>query len=299
MRAIVYERTGGPEVLRVAEVDPPAVGTGQVRVRVRAAAVNPFDLKLRAGAYGGSGLPRIPGVEVAGIVEEVAPDRSDVAVGDAVLGWAVGGGNAELALVERLAPKPAAMAWDVAASLPVAADAARRGLELLGLRPGDTLLVHGAAGSVGGVVVQLAKARGATVIGTAGEANHAHLRALGAVPTTYGPGLVERVRALALDGVDAVFDAAGRGALPASITLRGGNARIVTIADPDAQELGIPFSGSSDAPQAAAALAEALALFERGELFLPIRRVFPLEEAAAAHRLGEDGHGRGKIVLVP
>jgi NADPH:quinone reductase-like Zn-dependent oxidoreductase len=169
-------------------------------------------------------------------------------------------------------------------------------LGLLEVARGDTVLIHGAAGAVGTVAVQLAVSRGATVVGTASEPNHDYLRELGATPVVYGGGLVDRVRAVAPDGIDAVFDAAGQGALPDSIELRGGTSRIVTIADPAAFGLGVPFS--SGAARDADALEEAARQAADGRLRLTVAETYPLEEAPAAHAVMDTGHGRGKIVLL-
>jgi NADPH:quinone reductase-like Zn-dependent oxidoreductase len=146
--------------------------------------------------------------------------------------------------------------------------------------------------------VQLAKARGARVIGTASERNHDFLRSLGAEPTTYGDGLVERVRALAPDGVDLAFDTAGKGDIPALIELTGDPARVATIADFSAGQLGVKVTGGSEG-RAPGALEEAAALIEAGRFSLAVAEAFPLERAGDAHRASEDGHVRGKLVLVP
>ncbi|MEU8299640.1 zinc-binding dehydrogenase [Micromonospora sp. NPDC048909] len=193
-------------------------------------------------------------------------------------------------------PLPAVLGVDVA--LPVAAETATRALNLLRIGAGDTLLIHGASGGVGQLAVQLAADRGATVIGTASEANQDRVRDLGATPTTYGRGPVDRVRALAPDGVDAVLDVAGKGALPASIELRGGTDRIVTIADGAAQQLGVVFTAGPE-QRSAANLAAAVDRLVRGELTATVAAVFPFAEAAAAHRLSDGGHAGGKVVLVP
>lgn len=299
MKAVVIDQFGGPEVLRVADLKVPEPGVGQVRVRVRSVGVNPIDGKIRSGAAQQmfpTQLPAVLGLEVAGTVDDVGADIDGVNVGDEVLGFADGGGYAEYALATTVAPKPAQLGWAEAAALPVAAETALRVLGLLEVTHGDTVLVHGAAGGVGTVAVQLAVARGATVIGTAGEANHDYLRDLGATPVTYGGGLIERVRALAPNGIDAVFDVAGQGALPDSIELRGGTSRIVTIADPAAFGLGIAFSG--EASRDAESLAEAARQAADGRLRVTVAQTYPLEEASAAHAVVDAGHGRGKIVLL-
>ncbi len=182
--------------------------------------MNPLDHKIRNGWMEGAfptPLPATPGAEFAGVVLEAGEGVTEFAPGDEVLGWSATGSYATEALAEAasLARKPAGLSWEEAAALPVATDTASRVLDELALAEGETLLLHGAGGGVGSVAVQLAAARGATVIGTASPANHDYLRVLGAVPVAYGDGLVERVRELVPEGVDAVFDASGRGALPA------------------------------------------------------------------------------------
>jgi NADPH:quinone reductase-like Zn-dependent oxidoreductase len=299
MKAVVIDEFGGPGVLHVADRELPEPGAGQVRVRVRAAGVNGIDGTIRSGAAQQmfpTQLPAVLGLEIAGTVDAVGPGVEGLAAGDDVLGFADGGGYAEYALATTVAPKPAELGWTEAAALPVAAETALRVLGLLEVTQGDTLLIHGAAGGVGTVAVQLAVARGAIVIGTASEANHDHLRELGATPVLYGEGLVDRVRAAAPDGVDAVFDAAGRGALPDSIALRGGTSRIVTIADPAAFGLGIPFSG--EAARDAGDLAEVARQAGDGRLRVTVAETYSLEEAPAAHEAVATGHGRGKVVLL-
>jgi NADPH:quinone reductase-like Zn-dependent oxidoreductase len=188
------------------------------------------------------------------------------------------------------------LGWAEAAALPVAAETALRVLNMLEVARDDTVLIHGAAGGVGTVAVQLAVARGATVIGTASEPNHDYLREIGATPVLYGEGLVDRVRAVAPDGIDAVFDAAGQGALPDSIELRGGTSRIVTIADPAAFGLGVTFSG--EAARDAGALAEVARRAADGRLRVTVGETYSLEEAPASQESVASGHGRGKVVLL-
>jgi NADPH:quinone reductase-like Zn-dependent oxidoreductase len=242
-------------------------------------------------------LPVVPGLEIAGIVDALGPGVDGVAEGDRVAGFADTGGYAELALTSVFAPIPDTLGAAEAATVPVAAETATRVLRRLDVQAGETLLVHGATGAVGAFAVQLAVRRGVRVVGTASPQGHDRVAAMGATPTTYGPGLVDRVRALAPSGVDAVLDAAGRGALPDSITLRGGTDRIVTIADPAAARLGVAFS--SAARRDAGRLAEVLDAVARGELTTMLGRVLPLADAARGHELVESGHPGGKIVLVP
>jgi NADPH:quinone reductase-like Zn-dependent oxidoreductase len=300
MNAISFSQFGGPDVLQFVDVPEPHAGDGAVRVRIRTAGVNPIDWKIRRGLMEPvfpTQLPSIPGIEIAGIVDEVGAGVTDLAVGDEVLGWVEGGGYAEYAVSRRVVRKPAGISWAVAAAFAVSGEAAWRVLDQLGVRRDETLLVHGAAGAVGSLAVQLATARGATVIGTAGAENQDLVRSLGAIPVTYGDELVARVRALAPRGVDAVFDAAGKGALQASIELTGGPARVITIADPDAEKYGVRFSssGTEDPLHVLAQLTDRVAT---GALRVTVARTFPLASAAEAQAISEAGHARGKLVLI-
>jgi NADPH:quinone reductase-like Zn-dependent oxidoreductase len=298
MRALRYSEYGGPEVLAVGEAPEPHAGPGQVRVAVRAASVNPIDHKLRSGAMGADpdALPRIPGVDAAGVVDEVGPGVQGVVVGDEVLG--IGSAtSAELAVLDLFTVKPAAMSWAEAAALPLGAETAARALDLLGVGEGTTVVVEGAAGGVGSAAVQLAVARGATVVGTASERNHDYLRRLGAVPTTYGDGLVERVRELAPQGVDAVLDTAGKGSVPQLVQLVDDPAQVVSIADFSAPQLGARVTSGGE-ERAGYALGEAVRLHGEGRYAVEVERTFPLADGAEAHRLSEGGHVRGKLVLL-
>jgi NADPH:quinone reductase-like Zn-dependent oxidoreductase len=285
-------------VLEIVDLDDPHPGAGQVRIAVRAAGVNPSDWKKRAGLMDEE-LPQTLGYEAAGVVDEVGEGVADVAVGDRVFGLsAEGAAQAELALLSYYAPVPPSLDFTGAAALPAAIETATRALDQLGVGSGGTLLVNGASGSVGSAAVQLAVVRGARVIGTASPANHDYLRSLGAEPVAYGEGLAGRVRALAPDGVDTALDVAGSGVLPELIELAGGPEHVVTIADfAGARQHGVRFS-SGDAGRALHVLAEIGELVESGRFSLPAARTFPLAEVAAAHRAGENGHPRGKIVLV-
>ena len=302
MKAVTFSEYGPPEVLHVSEVEEPHPGPGQVRVAVRATGVNPVDWKARSGAIRDVmpiALPAVDGREAAGVVDEVGDDVQGVEPGDEIFGFTVGGAAAEHAIVDDFGRKPAGLSWEEAAALPVGVETSVRVFTVLGgVGQGQTLLVNGAAGGVGTAAVQLARARGARVIGTAGESNHEFLRSLGAEPTTYGPGLVQRVRALAPDGVDLAFDTAGKGAAPDLITLTGDPARVATIADFSAAALGVKVTGGGDF-RAVEALDEAAALVEAGRLHMPVQQTFTFAQAADAHRISEDGHVRGKLVLIP
>jgi NADPH:quinone reductase-like Zn-dependent oxidoreductase len=298
MKAARFSRFGGPEVLEIADLPDPHPGPGQVRIAVRAAGGNPSDWKKRQGLMDGE-LPQTMGHEAAGVVDEFGEGVTDVAVGDRVFGFsAAGAAQAELAVLSYYAPIPPALGFPGAAALPAAIETATRALDQLGAGAGSTLLVNGASGSVGSAAVQLAVARGTRVIGTASPANHDYLRSLGAEPVAYGEGLAGRVRALAPGGGDMALDVAGSGVLPELIELAGGPEHVVTIADfSGAQQHGVRFSSGDDG-RAVHALAQIGELIESGRFSLPVAQTFPLAEIAEAHRVSEDGHARGKLVLL-
>jgi NADPH:quinone reductase-like Zn-dependent oxidoreductase len=298
MKAARFSRFGGPEVLEIVDLPDPHPGPGQVRIAVRAAGVNASDWKKRKGLMDQE-LPQTMGYEAAGVVDELGDGVTDMAVGDRVFGLsAEGAAQAELAVLTFYALVPVSLDFTGAAALPAAIETATRALDQLGVRNGTVLLINGASGSVGGAAVQLAVVRGAHVIGTASPANHEHLRSLGAEPIAYGPGLVERVRATAPDGVNVALDVAGSGVLPELVELAGGPEHVVTIADfAGAQEHGVRFS-RGDAGRAVHVLAEIGELIESGRFALPVVQAFPLAEIAEAHRVSEEGRVRGKLVLL-
>ena len=300
MRAAAFEQPGGPDVLRLTEVATPHAGPGRVRVRVRAAGVQPYDCAVRAGwtpAGAPPGFPRIPGNEFAGVVDEVGDGVTGVRAGAEVLGYGMLNAYAEYIVVpaDQITAKPAGMPWEVAGGFSAGAQTAHIALGELQVGPGDTLLIHGAAGSVGSVAVQLAVGRGATVIGTARRANHAYLRELGAIPVEYGEGLAGRVRAAAPYGIDCALDGAGGDALAVSLAMVADRRRILTLVEHDrAGELGIRVTRPL---RSAARLAELADRYARGELRIHVRAAYPLERAADAHRDVGTGHGRGKVVV--
>ncbi|WP_371783675.1 NADP-dependent oxidoreductase [Streptosporangium subroseum] len=300
--AIRYARYGGPDVLTLDEVSIPEPGPGEVRVAVRAAGVNGIDWKLRRGFLDRGQLAGGPvgtGVEFAGIVDALGAGVRDWSVGQAVFGHASSGAVATHVTTasESLLAKPDWLSFEQAASMPVAAETAYRCLRQLDVKEGQTLLVHAVAGGVGLVAAQLARARGVEVVGTASPVHHAFLRELGVRPVTYGDGLAERVRAAAPEGVDAVLDGSGRDVLALSVELTGDAERVVTIADGRAAEYGVRFSTGADRAPLSEVFAEVFPLMEWGALRMPIERTFPLERAADAYRLSEEGHLRGKIVI--
>lgn len=301
MRAAAVLSFGGPEVLETIEVEPPQAGPGEVRVRVRAAGVQPADTAVRKGwAPPGATLtlPQIPGNEFAGSIDQLGTGVERWELGTGVLGFRTLNCYAELVTVraDQIVRKPESMPWEVAGALSASGQTAHTALEELEVGPGETFLIHAAAGGVGTVAVQLARGRGATVIGTASERNHDYLRSLGAIPVTYGEGLVDRVQELAPQGVDVVLDAIGGDALSASVELVANRSRIGTLVGFDRiSELGIRGIRTD---RSAARLADLVELWVQDKFRIHISRSFPLEQAADAHREIETGHVRGKVVLI-
>ncbi|MFB9529828.1 NADP-dependent oxidoreductase [Nonomuraea roseola] len=299
MKAAAFATPGGPEVLQVMEIETPQAGPGEVRVRVKAAGVQPYDAAVRAGwvPQGVTGeLPRVPGNEFAGVVDQVGQGVTGFAEGDEVLGFSLLNGYAEYIVVgaDQVARKPAGVPWEVAGGLTAGVQTAELALDAIGVREGETLLVHGASGSVGTAAVQIARRRGARVIGTGREENHDYLRSLGAIPVAYGEGLADRVRALGQ--VDAALDGAGGHALEVSLELVKDPARIVTLVEHGrAAELGVKLV---QAGRTAERLARYAALIAEGAFTFSVRRAYPLDQAAEAHREIETGHGRGKLVIL-
>jgi NADPH:quinone reductase-like Zn-dependent oxidoreductase len=244
-------------------------------------------------------LPQTLGYEAAGIVDELGEGVTDVAIGDRVFGFSPdGAAQAELAVLSDYAPISPPLDFAAAAALPAAVETAARALDQLGVQSASTVLINGASGSVGSAAVQLAVARGARVIGTGSPATHDFLRSLGAEPIAYGDDMAERVGALAPGGVERALDVAGSGVLPELIELAGNPEHVITIADfAGAQRYGVRFS-RGDSGRAIYALAEIGDLIESGRFTLPVAQTFPLIDIAEAHRVGEAGHVRGKLVLL-
>lgn len=223
---------------------------------------------------------------------------SEFAVGDAVLGWAMLASYAEHVVVgvDEVVRKPANMPWPQAGVLSASGQTAPAALRALGVRAGETVLIHAAAGGVGTFAVQIASRRGATVIGTASVPNHGYLRELGAIPVAYGDGLADRVRAAAPDGIGAALDGiATEDSLRASLELVADRGRIGTVAFSTlAAQLGIARLSTE---RSVSQLQELVELYAQGELQVVVQHAYPLEEAANAHRAVETRHVRGKIVL--
>lgn len=303
MKALTYARYGGPEVLELTDLPLPKVPPGWVLVRVRSAAINPVDWKIMAGGLDPlmeTQFPVVPGWDVSGVVESAGIDVPEWAPGDEVVSyartdWVHGGTMAEyVALPARLlAPKPASVDWDRAASLPLAGLTAYQVLARLEVGAGQTVLVHNAAGGVGGFAVQLAAARGARVIGTASEPNHDYLRGLGAEPVAYGDGLPDRVRELAPEGVDVVVDLVG-GVVEQTLAVLKDGGRHASVADDAVEAHGGTWMWVRPSAED---LTELSRLVDRGVLRIELARSVPLAEAVEAYRLSQEGHVRGKIAV--
>jgi NADPH:quinone reductase-like Zn-dependent oxidoreductase len=307
MRAVALTEFGDADVLRPQELPDPVPGPDGVVIRVRAAGVNPIDYKIRAGYLKGAfpyHFPLVPGWDVAGEVVAVGPAVTRCAVGDAVMAYArkdhiQWGTYAELVRVreEAVAPKPASLTFSQAAGLPLAGLTALQSLSAVDTGPGDVVLVHAAAGGVGHLAVQIARALGAIrVVGTASLRNHDFIRSLGGEPVEYGPDLPDRLaKVVGGDGkVDAVADYVGGQALEQSPAIVRSPRRHVSVVDPTSKEQGGRYVFVRPNGGQLKALGD---LADDGRLRVEIFREFPLEQAAEAHRLLEEGHVRGKVVL--
>jgi NADPH:quinone reductase len=311
---VIAAAYGGPEVLSVVDEPTPEPGPGEVRLEVRAAGVNPVDYKSYSGVYGRdpARLPIRLGAEAAGVVTAVGPDAvgpaGPVAVGDEVIAFrAPGAYAAELvASAQSVVLKPTTLDWTQAAGLMLTGVTAWHALAVTGVHEGDAVLIHGAAGGVGSMAVQLAIIRGANVVGTASPVHHAFLSELGATPVAYGPGLADRVRAAAPGGITAGVDTVGTDeAMEVSLALVPDRARIVTVAAfAKGLEAGIKVIGGAPGADPGvqirnAARLDLARLAQEAKLTVFVRQTFALAEAMAAHRAIMTGHGIGKIVLIP
>ena len=320
MRAVVVTEYGGPEVLRLVEADAPHAGAGKVRIRVHAATVNPADVLLRIGdideALRASGLaaPYRPGMEVAGIIDEIGPDTgTTLRIGERVMAIVIpvadsGGAYAEYVVVDadQVVAAPAGSSHAEAATVPMNGLTARRALDVLDLSPGDTLGVTGAAGAVGGYVVQLAKADGLRVVADASPADEQLVTALGADQVVArGTAVGERIRQLHPDGVSAVVDAALQGDEVLPAVTDGGRVAIVRRPGERGTSTMHPTRGIQirdvwvpDYTHATDKLDSLRVLAEQGRITLRVARTFPAADAAAAHRALERGGVRGRLVIV-
>ncbi len=303
--AVILNEYGDVDVLNVVDVPRPKPGPGQVLVQVRAAGINPGEAKIRQGALRDrwpSTFPSGQGSDFAGVVAELGDDVHTAAVGDNVIGFVhTRSSHAEfvVAAAADLVPKPDNVPWEVAGALFVAGTTAYAAVRAVGVRSGTTVVVSGAAGGVGSLVVQLARHAGATVLGIAGPANHEWLTAHGVIPVSYGDGVVDRVRAAADGKIDAFVDTYGGDYVEKALELGVPADRIDTIVNFAAVEkYGVKSEGNNDAASADV-LSELTGLLAKGILEIPIAATYPLSDVRAAYRELERQHTRGKIVLVP
>lgn len=302
-RAVRFNEFGDVGVLKVVDVPRPTPAPGQVLVAVKAAGINPLETKLRNGSMREmipTTFPSGQGLDLAGQVAELGAGVDGFTVGQDVVGFTeTQSSHADYVLVDarNLVAKPANVPWEVAGGLYVVGTTAYASVAAVGVEAGDTVVVSGAAGGVGSLAVQLAKHRGATVIGLASPANHEWLASHGVIPVAYGDGVAERIAEAADGSVDAFIDTFGADYIRLAIDLGVDPQRINTIINfADAARYEVKTDGNSKAATAAV-LAELLDLIDRGELEVPIAAAYPLEDVRDAFRDLDRGRTRGKIVL--
>lgn len=303
MRAMTYSEYGDPSTLELTDAPLPTVGPGNVLIRVERASVNPVDWKVMSGGLDSlidAVFPVIPGWDVAGVVESVGPDTPEFTPGDRVASYGRkdvihGGTFAEYVALPATSVTeiPDGVEFEAAAGLPLAGLTALRSLDTLAVSGEDTLLIHAASGGVGYLAAQLARERGATVIGTASPRNHEKLQAIGVTPVTYGEGLAERVREIAPDGVSAVADFVG-GVREETLAVLAAGGRHVSIADPSVEEAGGHWVWVRPDGVRLRSLLEKVAA---GALHVEIARTFPLAEAAQAFEANMEGSESGKLLI--
>lgn len=306
MRALVMTGYGGAEVLKLEQVAVPAPASGEVRIRIHAAAINPVDWKIRTGRLQRTSpvtLPYIPGRDVSGTIDAVGPGVSDWKAGDKVVAITTGGALAEyvVASTENVAAKPASLSFNEAAGIPTASLAAWRTLITNGdIQKGQRVLIHGGAGGVGSTAVQLAHWRGAHVIATASARNHDYLKSIGADEVIdYRTTRFED----AVKNVDVVLDTVGGDTLQRSpAVLREGGTLLTLVGQPPAQacrerKLRCPSPSTATSEQPGEELTKLGQLFDSGILKMHLQAVFPLEQATKALAASETGRARGKIVV--
>ncbi len=296
MKKVIFAEYGGPDVLRLVDAEEPHAGPGMVRIAVRATAVNAHDWRVREGQFRDSRpieLPAGVGLDASGVVDEIGEGVTGVEIGDYVFGEG-SETYAEFAVLSAWVRMPDGLTFEETVGYASVTESSLRALSQLGVRPGQTLLVSGASGGVGSVVLPIARERGITVIGIAGPDSQDYVRSLGALATTYGDGWVERVRQLGQ--VDAALDVAGSGVVRELIELTGDPQKVVSLADLSAPEYGVRFSGTAGSVQDA--LDEVVGLIAAGKLRVPVEKTYTLAEAGAAQVDSQAGHTRGRRVIV-
>jgi NADPH:quinone reductase-like Zn-dependent oxidoreductase len=305
MKAVRFDEYGPVDVLDVRDVPMPEPGPGQVLVKVKAAGINPGEAKIRDGALAErwpATFPSGQGSDFAGVVEKPSLDVTNVEPGDAVIGWVdTRSSQAEYVVAEaaNVVRKPDGLPWEVAGAIPVAGFTAWAMVRAVGLKPGDAVVVSGAAGGVGSLAVQLAKRSGATVIGLASPSNHDWLRRHDVIPLAYGEGVADRIREVASE-VDAFLDTHGGDYVELALNdLKVSPQRIDTVVRFDAvAKYGVKSEGNA-AGASAATLSELGRLAAHKDLEVPLAHTYPLSEVRAAYTQLAKGHVRGKIVLMP
>jgi NADPH:quinone reductase-like Zn-dependent oxidoreductase len=306
MKAVRFDDYGPVAVLHVRDVPIPEAGPGQVLIRVKAAGINPGEAKIRDGFLHErwpATFPSGQGSDFAGVVERLGAGVTAVAEQDEVIGWVdTRSSQAEYVVADQddLAPRPSGLPWEVAGAIPVAGFTAWAMVHAVDVKPGDTVVVAGAAGGVGSLAVQLARRAGATVIGLAGPSNHDWLKRHDVIPVAYGDGVADRIRNAGPAQVDAFLDTFGGDYVELALNdLAVRPERIDSVTRPDAAaKYGIKIDGNG-AGASAATLETLAGLIAAKELELPIARTYPLAEVVTAYTQLAKGHIRGKIVLIP
>jgi NADPH:quinone reductase-like Zn-dependent oxidoreductase len=303
MRRVQYKSLGGPEVLKIVEVEAPHAAAGEVRVRVKVAGLNPHDAKLFLGAPTASGnkpnLPSGNGADFAGEIDEVGEGVTDWEPGDAVYGQVQSGAQADYLIIaaELLTRKPENLPYQIAGSLSIAGRTAWNSTMSLNLSPDDTVFVSAAAGAVGALTAQLAIRAGATVIGSASPSHHEYLRLFGVVPIEYGDGLLAALQAAAPIGISAALDNHGRASVEAALAAGAPPGRINSIADyAAAEKYGTTAVGGHEFNRESLEIIASLIV--SGELDFPIESVFALNDVVEAYERLLGSHGPGKIILL-
>jgi NADPH:quinone reductase-like Zn-dependent oxidoreductase len=317
-RAVKYDQFGGIDVLHIEEVTIPALDDDEVLVKVKAAGINPGEAAIRRGMMEKrwpSTFPSGQGSDFAGIVERVGDNVEDFKTGDEVIGFTDNrASQAEYVVAEtgHLVHRPSHVSWEQAGGLFVVGTTAYAAVRAVGLQKGDIVVVSGAAGGVGSVVVQLARNIGARVIGLASERNHEWLFKHGAIPVAYGEGMVGRIRSAATSlnakagrsqvpsaRIDAFIDTYGHGYVDIALGLGVKPERIDTIMDFESAKKYHTQTAGNAQGATAEVLAELANLIDKGRLEIPIANVYHLDDVRAAYQELEKHHTHGKIVLVP
>jgi NADPH:quinone reductase-like Zn-dependent oxidoreductase len=303
-RAVKFDKYGGIDVLHVDEVVVPIPHDDQVLVKVKAAGINPGEASIRQGLMAKQWPATFPsgqGSDFAGVIEKVGGNVKNFKVGDEVIGFSdQRSSQAEYVTVnaDHLVPKPAHVSWEEAGSLYVVGTTAYAAVKAVGLKKGETLVVSAAAGGVGSVVLQLAHGIGAVVIGLAGESNHNWITKHGGIPVAYGEGMAERIKAAA-PKIDAFIDTYGHGYVDLALALGVKPERIDTIIDFEAAKKYHVKTDGNAAGSKASVLTELASLIDKGQLEIPIAKIYNLNDVREAYQELEKRHTHGKIVLVP